>query len=344
MRTSFILSVVLHSLVLTLALVGFGSHTTLESPQPVPINIVDAGAISALQAGKLDADTDKAAGKFSPPPNKTTEASRAPSKAQLAETVSRKQAALPPPKPKAPAPQEANEAQKPQSPAQVESRPEPAPPRPDKAAKSEPKRQAADREALRARQRASPKEAVQQKDDRIRDLIGRPTSAPQGQSDFDPSRIAALLNRDPTAGDVPPNDEPRKPWRKPGSLERQAAGLDRREPEHFARGAPEGRDWRLAANEIDAFRAQISRCWTPPVGGLGGDAIIIKLRIVLNEDGSLASAPDIANTLGSPFFRPAADSAVRAVIQCQPYRLPPEKYGQWRDILLTFDPSRMYGG
>jgi hypothetical protein len=35
---------------------------------------------------------------------------------------------------------------------------------------------------------------------------------------------------------------------------------------------------------------------------------------------------------------------MRAVMQCQPYRMPAEKYDQWRDMLLTFDPRQMYGG
>ena len=39
----------------------------------------------------------------------------------------------------------------------------------------------------------------------------------------------------------------------------------------------------------------------------------------------------------------AADSAVRAVYQCQPYELPAEKYAVWRDMILNFDPRQMYG-
>ena len=39
----------------------------------------------------------------------------------------------------------------------------------------------------------------------------------------------------------------------------------------------------------------------------------------------------------------AADSAVRAVYQCQPYELPSEKYAVWRDMILNFDPRQMYG-
>ena len=43
-----------------------------------------------------------------------------------------------------------------------------------------------------------------------------------------------------------------------------------------------------------------------------------------------------------PFFQAAADSAVRAVYQCQPYALPKAKFALWRDMILNFDPSEMY--
>jgi hypothetical protein len=52
--------------------------------------------------------------------------------------------------------------------------------------------------------------------------------------------------------------------------------------------------------------------------------------------------PTVANSGSSPFFQAAADSAVRAVYQCQPYELPKAKYALWRDMILNFDPSDMY--
>ena len=99
----------------------------------------------------------------------------------------------------------------------------------------------------------------------------------------------------------------------------------------------------MAVNEIDALRAKIAQCWSPPPGGLGADAIIVKLRLQLNEDGSLIGYPSVANSGSSPFFQAAADSAVRAVFQCQPYELPAEKFAVWHDMILNFDPRQMYG-
>jgi colicin import membrane protein len=183
------------------------------------------------------------------------------------------------------------------------------------------------------------------------------------KSKFDSHRIAALLDRrEPSAGAERLRQKaprPQKPWRRPSSFQDQASSMtsatgapgherpsQNRRPHTFAerQGSPDGDGDRLSANEIDAFRAQVSRCWTPPVGGLGADAIIVKLHILLKEDGTLARPPRIQNRINSPFFTPAADSALRAVLQCEPYRMPPEKYSLWRDMLLTFDPRQMYGG
>mgnify|MGYP005848963977 CR=1 FL=1 len=152
----------------------------------------------------------------------------------------------------------------------------------------------------------------------------KPSLKADTKQDFNTDRIAALLNKIPDASREPspldPVDGPRNP----------------------VRGQSNGMQMTMSVNEIDALRARIAQCWSPPPGGLGADAIIVKLRLRLNEDGSLVGYPTIANSGSSPFFQAAADSAVRAVFQCQPYSLPSEKYEIWRDMILTFDPRQMY--
>ena len=108
------------------------------------------------------------------------------------------------------------------------------------------------------------------------------------------------------------------------------------------RGQSNGTEMTMSVNEIDALRARIAQCWSPPPGGLGAEQIVVKLRLKLNEDGTLVGYPTVANSGSSPFFQAAADSAVRAVYQCQPYTLPSDKYALWRDMILNFDPSDMY--
>ncbi|HKA47448.1 MAG TPA: protein TolA [Methyloceanibacter sp.] len=156
----------------------------------------------------------------------------------------------------------------------------------------------------------------------------KPKPAPQTETkrDVNADRLAALLNKIPDAAREP-----------------QAIDPPQNTPRRPVKGQSSGTQLTMAVNEIDALRAKIAQCWSPPPGGLGADAIIIKLRLQLNEDGSLVGYPTVANSSGSPFFQAAADSAVRAVFQCQPYELPAAKYALWRDMILNFDPRQMYG-
>jgi membrane protein involved in colicin uptake len=149
--------------------------------------------------------------------------------------------------------------------------------------------------------------------------------APPAKRDFNTDRIAALLNKIPDAANEPnpvlPSDEA---------------------PKEPVRGQSNGTQMTMSVNEIDALRARIAQCWSPPPGGLGAGQIVVQLRLKLNEDGTLVGYPSVANSGSSPFFQAAADSAVRAVYQCQPYSLPSDKYALWRDMILNFDPSEMY--
>ena len=138
-------------------------------------------------------------------------------------------------------------------------------------------------------------------------------------------KIAALLNKIPDSAPETPKAAPKKPAPK-------------------GQGRRDGGDARMTRSEIDALRARIAQCWSPPVGASGAAAFSVRLRLRLNEDGSLTQSPQVMNYGSSPIFRAAADSAVRAVWECQPYQLSPAKYGQWRDMVLNFDPREMVGG
>jgi hypothetical protein len=219
-----------------------------------------------------------------------------------------------PPKPKA-----AAAPAKPQ-PAEAVTPPPPSEPQPKPEAAKTPEPSVAEMPKPPER-RPEPPKKVEAKPDKPKP---KPALKADTKQDFNADRIAALLNKIPDAAQEPrpldPVDAPRKE----------------------VRGQSNGTQMTMSVNEIDALRARIAQCWSPPPGGLGADAIIVKLRLQLNEDGSLIGYPSIANSGSSPFFQAAADSAVRAVFQCQPYALPSEKYENWRDMILTFDPRQMY--
>jgi hypothetical protein len=102
----------------------------------------------------------------------------------------------------------------------------------------------------------------------------------------------------------------------------------------------------LTAGEKDSLRLAVSQCWN--VGSLSTAALATtvvvavqmspdakpvtsSIRMVSFTDGSEASAAQ------------AFEAARRAIIRCgaSGFALPAEKYGQWRDIEMTFNPERM---
>jgi len=210
-------------------------------------------------------------------------------------------------KPKEKKPEAVREAKKPS-----EQTAEQSQPKPEAKPKTEPPKEAAKAEAKKAK----PKQV---------DAPKKPAPAPEKKRDVNADRIAALLNKIPDAANEPAPVVPSEET-----------------PSKKVRGQSNGTQSTMSVNEIDALRARIAQCWSPPPGGLGADQIVVKLRLRLNEDGTLVGYPTVANSGASPFFQAAADSAVRAVYQCQPYTLPSDKYALWRDMILNFDPSEMY--
>jgi colicin import membrane protein len=237
-------------------------------------------------------------------------------KAGVAEAKTDAPLAAKPKQEKPPAVREAANEPEPEDKPKTEQKPEDKP-KPETPKEAAPKPEAKKPEVKKADE-SKPKPKPKQAD------ASKKKPKPASKRDFNTDRIAALLNKIPDATDEP------------------APVLPPEETPEQVRGQSNGTEMTMSVNEIDALRARIAQCWNPPPGGLGADQIVVKLRLKLNEDGTLVGYPSIANRGSSPFFQAAADSAVRAVFQCQPYALPSEKYALWRDMILNFDPSEMY--
>lgn len=146
-------------------------------------------------------------------------------------------------------------------------------------------------------------------------------------------------------------------------LDRLSALIDKSEPKSAPAGGHEpdvqtknkgpvagdrdGRDQIMSATEASflagLMRQAVSRCWNINAGLDGIERIVVKVQIKLSRDGRLIGPPRVVNNIPSPLFRDAADSAVRALMQCEPYSLPPDKYeGGWEFMELNFDPARMF--
>jgi outer membrane biosynthesis protein TonB len=96
----------------------------------------------------------------------------------------------------------------------------------------------------------------------------------------------------------------------------------------------------------DSLRSQIQQCWSPPVGAPHADELVVEVELFLKPDGSVAQPPQLsaeseAAVGHDSFARAAAEAARRAIYTCAPYKLPGDRYSQWQDITLTFDPRQM---
>lgn len=102
----------------------------------------------------------------------------------------------------------------------------------------------------------------------------------------------------------------------------------------------------ITISEIDMVRRQIARCWNLQAGAKEAENLIIEISVAMNPDGTVRHAR-IQNTdrvAGDPFFRAAAESALRAVLnpRCQPFKLPRDRYDRWQTMALIFDPKEMF--
>ena len=102
----------------------------------------------------------------------------------------------------------------------------------------------------------------------------------------------------------------------------------------------------LTDSERDGLRLAVSNCWN--VGSLSSEAL--RTTVIVAMSMSREGKPDIgtirllSSTGGSASAaNQAFEAARRAIIRCgaKGYNLPVEKYAQWRDIEITFNPERM---
>ncbi|MGA0393347.1 MAG: hypothetical protein ACO3MW_04695 [Rhodospirillales bacterium] len=103
----------------------------------------------------------------------------------------------------------------------------------------------------------------------------------------------------------------------------------------------------LTISQIDYVRQQIARCWNLPAGAKDAENLVIEIKVLMNPDGTVqqANIQNQARMLADGFFRAAAESALRAVLnpRCQPFKLPRDKYNIWQTMTLTFNPREMFG-
>jgi colicin import membrane protein len=309
---TLVASVALHVLVIGWGLVSFSARS-LEAPPPesMPVDIISADQLSKITAGSKTGEKEKP----KPLVEKIAEAKPVDDTAgKVTEKPEVKTEAAPEPPPK---PVEKPVEKKPDPPKPVaEHKPKDEPKPIEK--KPDPPKVDPIAEALKKDEAKKPKPKPQAK--------AAPPKPPEPKRErtFDQSKIAALLDK-------------RDPSRHAATGEQlnSTASL----------GAAHGTAATLSQSELDALRARLTKLWNVQAGSEHPEELIVDIRIRLTPDKRLAAPPEIVSRGSSPRYRAAADAAMRAVLQAQPYdMLRPATYDQWKDMIVTFDPRQMFNG
>lgn len=102
----------------------------------------------------------------------------------------------------------------------------------------------------------------------------------------------------------------------------------------------------MTVGEKDALRVSVQRCWN--VGSLSTEAL--RVTVVVAVSVAQNGVPDAGSIRMLEFdggseaaARQAYEAARRSVIRCgaSGFPLPAEKYDQWREMELVFNPEGM---
>jgi outer membrane biosynthesis protein TonB len=153
----------------------------------------------------------------------------------------------------------------------------------------------------------------------------------------------------------PPNIDPiaealkkeeKKPPPKP-QVQAATPLLDKRDPtrqaatgetlnSNAALGLARGKAADNSATWGALFKEQVERCWKKPYGGIESQNPEVAFTIKLKRDGTLEGMPAPEGTPATPYLRVYQESALRAIIECQPYNLPAAFFDEWKYFVPVF--------
>ena len=98
----------------------------------------------------------------------------------------------------------------------------------------------------------------------------------------------------------------------------------------------------MTGSETEGFRLAIGECWDADTGGQSAN---VKVTVAFSLDRSGKVAGDVRQVTAEGGDQAAVDTAFRAartaILRCgaSGYDLPADKYDQWKEVEMTFDPS-----
>jgi hypothetical protein len=153
----------------------------------------------------------------------------------------------------------------------------------------------------------------------------KPAAKPKPDEDT-AAVMAALVKKAATPATRPSRTDPTPPTPAEGEA---------------ATSLPEGPP--LTSSEKDGLRLAVQRCWNVPAGLRDAGELKVTLAAELAADGAVINASiRLIEPRPAPDarFQQAYEAGRRALIRCSPYAdLPRDKYGQWRDIEVVFNPE-----
>ncbi len=100
----------------------------------------------------------------------------------------------------------------------------------------------------------------------------------------------------------------------------------------------------MTGSEREGFRVAVNRCWNVDPGSVAA-RVTVEVGFDLDQGGRVTGDVRLLSSDGdSSATDTAFQAARRAILRCQGqggYDLPAEKYDQWKEVVITFDPSGM---
>ena len=338
MHFGLAISILLHVSLLAWAL--FQIHTTtprdLVDTPPVEVSMITPSELTRLKQGDPTSKELVAKAEDKPPEKDISKKEAEKPKPVTAPPPAAAEPPPPeppkPPEPEPPKPETKAEPPKPDPIAAKLAEPPPGP-TPDELKKIEDDKKAEEQKKAEEAKKAEEKKAEEKK--KAEELKKKLAEAKRKEDEkkkqkFDADRIAALLDKTPD---------------KKGAPQRSNSPDPNATHKGPTAGNPTGNDTVLSAREIDMLNgmlgAQLRRCYSLPGAGGGANIPIVELRWRMKPDGTVDGQPEVLQGGSGPLAQVAVDTAVRAVLQCQPFSLPPDKYQVWKVIERAFDPSNM---
>jgi hypothetical protein len=100
----------------------------------------------------------------------------------------------------------------------------------------------------------------------------------------------------------------------------------------------------MTGSERDSFRLSVNRCWNVDPGSVAA-RVTVEVGFSLDREGRVVGSDVrlLSSDGDQSATNTAFEAARRAILRCQSggYQLPADKYDQWSDVVITFDPSGM---